>query len=101
VAGGSGYTGKPRPSVIVQSDLYGGLLSVVICPFTSEIEDVITVRPLVAPNPFNGLAAPSRVMVDKVGAVPAARLGRQLGRLGDEDIARIDQALLAFLGLAG
>lgn len=101
VAGGSDYTGKPRPAVIVQSDLYEGLKCVAICPLTSEIEEAIGIRPIVPANADNGLAASSRVMVDKIVTVPRIRLGRQLGALAEGDMARIDQALLTFLGLAG
>ena len=100
VAGGPGYMSKPRPAVIVQSDLYGSVNSVVICPFTRETEETIDVRPLVVPSADNGLSESSRVMLDKITAVPKARLGRQVGTLGAADMARIDQALLTFLGLA-
>ena len=100
VAGGSGYTGKPRPAVIVQSDLHAGLNSVAICPLTSEVGETISIRPLVPSSADNGLASSSRVMVDKVTAVPRSRLGRQLGTLGEADMASVDRALLTFLGLA-
>ena len=40
-------------------------------------------------------------MADKVTTVPRSKLGRRLGRLDDEDILRLNQAILVFLGLAG
>ncbi len=39
-------------------------------------------------------------MVDKVSTVPKAKIGARVGRLDDEDILRLNQALLVFLGLA-
>jgi mRNA interferase MazF len=39
-------------------------------------------------------------MVDKVTTVPKAKIGHLIGRLGDEDIVRLNRALMVFLGLA-
>jgi mRNA interferase MazF len=39
-------------------------------------------------------------MVDKVTTVPKSRIGKRVGRLDDEDVLRLNQAVLVFLGLA-
>jgi mRNA interferase MazF len=39
--------------------------------------------------------------VDKVTTVPKSKLGSRLGRLDDEDVLRLNRAVLVFLGLAG
>jgi mRNA interferase MazF len=39
-------------------------------------------------------------MVDKISTVPKAKVGARIGRLNDEDILRLNQAVLVFLGLA-
>jgi len=39
-------------------------------------------------------------MVDKITTVPKDKLGSLIGRLGDEDMIRLNQAILVFLGLA-
>jgi mRNA interferase MazF len=39
-------------------------------------------------------------MADKITTVPKTRLGRYVGRLSDEDLFRLNQAMLVFLGLA-
>jgi mRNA interferase MazF len=39
-------------------------------------------------------------MVDKVSTVTKDKLGSTIGRLDDEDILRLNQAMLVFLGLA-
>jgi mRNA interferase MazF len=56
-------------------------------------------RPPVEPNDRNGLIATSRLMVDKITTVPKSKVGAQSGRSDDEDILRLNQALLVFLGL--
>jgi mRNA interferase MazF len=38
-------------------------------------------------------------MVDKITTVPKSKLGKRIGRLADQDIVRINQAILVFLGL--
>ena len=39
-------------------------------------------------------------MVDKLTTVPRKRLGSRIGRLADEDMLRLNRAILVFLGLA-
>ena len=38
-------------------------------------------------------------MVDKITTVPKAKVGARVGRLDDEDLMRLNQAVLVFLGL--
>lgn len=40
-------------------------------------------------------------MVDKLTTVPKRKIGEQVGRLDDEDLVRLNRAMLVFLGLAG
>jgi mRNA interferase MazF len=40
-------------------------------------------------------------MADKITTVPKTKLGSRLGRLDDEEILRLNRAMLVFLGLAG
>ena len=54
----------------------------------------------VEPNERNGLRAMCRLMVDKITTVPKSKVGARIGRLDDEDILRLNRALLVFLGLA-
>jgi mRNA interferase MazF len=39
-------------------------------------------------------------MVDKIATVPKSKVGARTGRLDDEDILRLNRAVLVFLGLA-
>jgi mRNA interferase MazF len=97
---GEGYAGKPRPAVIVQDDRFDATASITVCAFTSDPTDAPLFRLLVPPTDTNGLRVASRLMVDKVTTIPKSKLGRQVGRIDDEDLVRLDQALMVFLGLA-
>ena len=96
----SGYAGKPRPAVIVQDDRFDATASVTICVFTTDDTEAPLFRLPVAPNARNGLHSASRLMVDKITTVPRERLADQIGRLDDEDMIRLNRAVLVFLGLA-
>src|SRR5579863_10286848 len=100
VAGGKDYAGKPRPVVIVQDDSFDATDSITICAFTTDETDAPLFRLPVLPNDRNGLRSPCRLMVDKITTVPKSKVGAQVGRLDDEDILRLNQAVLVFLGLA-
>jgi len=39
-------------------------------------------------------------MADKITTVPKARLGDRIGRLTDEDLLRLNGAIVVFLGVA-
>ena len=97
---GQDYAGKPRPVVIVQDDSFDGTDSVTICAFTSDTTEAPLFRLLVEADEGNGLRLASRLMVDKITTVPKSKLGERIGRLADEDILRLNRAMLVFLGLA-
>jgi mRNA interferase MazF len=101
IAGGPDYAGKPRPAVIVQDDRFDATRSVTICGFTSKAADAPLFRVVVEPTDLNGLREPSRLMVDKIMTVPRSRVGKRVGRLDDEEVLRLNRAILVFLGLAG
>ena len=100
-AGGKDYAGKPRPVVIVQDDRFDATESITVCTLTTDPTDAPLFRLPVEPNERNGLRSPCRLMVDKVTTVAKTKLGSQVGRLDDEDILRLNRAMLVFLGLAG
>jgi mRNA interferase MazF len=39
-------------------------------------------------------------MADKLTSVARRKLGKRVGRLGDDDLDRLERAVLIFLGLA-
>ena len=100
VAGGKDYAGKPRPIVIVQDDIFDATDSITICAFTTDETDAPLFRLPVEPNERNGLRTAYRLMANKITTIPKTKVGARVGRLDDEDILRLNQAVLVFLGLA-
>ena len=101
ISGGPTYAGKPRPAVLIQDDNFEGTASVTVCAFTTDPTEAALFRLLVEPTEGNGLRAPSRLMVDKITTVPKAKVGSRVGRLDDQEIVRLNRAIVVFLGLAG
>lgn len=54
----------------------------------------------IEPGESNGLRSPSRLMVDKIATVVKDKVGERIGRLDDDDMVRLNRAILVFLGLA-
>jgi mRNA interferase MazF len=100
VAGGKDYAGKPGPIVIIQDDRFDKTNSVTVCAFTTDPTDAPLFRLLIEPTESNGLRAPSRLMLDKITTVSRSKTGMRIGRLADEDLVRVNRAVLVFLGIA-
>ena len=92
--------GKPRPAVIVQDDRFETPVDVLICPLTSNLIDAPLYRLHVTPTAENGLYVESHVMIDKIGPAPRDKIGRVIGKLTEDEMARLTQAVAAILGLA-
>jgi mRNA interferase MazF len=93
---------KPRPSLVVQSDLVPDTYrTVTLLPITSDIQSAPDVRITLEPTAMNGLRKVSQVMVDKAMTHLRSKLGEVIGALDDENITRINRALALWLGLAG
>jgi len=99
-AGSKDYAGKPRPVVILQDDRFDMTDSITVCAFTTDPTDAPLFRLLIEPNENNGLRAACRLMVDKITTVPKSKIGTRVGRLADEDMVRLNRAVLVFLGIA-
>jgi len=71
----AGDYGKPRPAVVVQSDLFNPThASVVVCLVTSHLVDAPLFRLDVPADSDTGLVKESQVMVDKITAIRADRI---------------------------
>jgi mRNA interferase MazF len=96
----AGDYGKPRPAVIVQSNaIPESHASIVICQMTSELMEA-DFRITIEPGPETGLRVRSQVMADKPVTIRRERIGRRIGQLGIEDMARLNVALALVMGLA-
>jgi mRNA interferase MazF len=92
--------GKPRPALVIQSDLFDSHPSVTILPVTSELRIAPLFRIAVNPGELNGLSKPSQVMVDKPQSVSREKIGAVIGRLDDVTMLAVNRALAVFLGFA-
>lgn len=100
-SGGPDYAGKPRPVVILQSDELSDTKSIITCGLTTQRSPPLYSRPQIEPDPANGLRERSEVMTDKISAVARSKLSERVGVLADEDMERVENALLLVLGFAG
>jgi mRNA interferase MazF len=97
----AGDYGQPRPAVIVQTDAFpNNHASVVACQLTSELAEAPDFRVTIEPKPENGLRLKSQAMADKPVTVRRERIGQKIGRLGNQDMARLGIALALVFGLA-
>ena len=87
--------------MILQDDRFDATASVTICAFTTNPTDAPLFRLLIQPSETNGLRTPSRLMVDKITTVSRTKIGTQVGRLDDQDVLRLNRAVLVFRGIAG
>jgi mRNA interferase MazF len=95
----SGDYGKPRPALIVQSDIYAEHPSLTVLPLTSELHDMPLLRVTVEPGGTTGLRLRSQVMMDKATTIPRGKAGSRIGELDEAALAHVSRALAAFLGV--
>lgn len=93
-----GDCGKPRPALVIQSDLFDEHPSVTVLPVTSAFREAPLFRLDVLPNAENGLRLPSQIMVDKVQTVSRHQIGKTLGRVDDATLLAVNRAMAVFLG---
>ncbi|HQU79075.1 MAG TPA: type II toxin-antitoxin system PemK/MazF family toxin [Azonexus sp.] len=95
-----GAYGKPRPALVIQSDLFNEHPSVTVLPITSELRATPLFRITIEPDAGNGLRQASQVMVDKAQTVPREKIGESFGRLSNESLLAVNRALAVFFGFA-
>lgn len=95
-----GEYGKPRPALVVQSDLFVKHPSVTVIPLTTDLQEVPLFRVAVEPSGANGLSTPSQVMVDKIQTVSRGHAREIIGRLSSREMLAIERAMALFLGFA-
>jgi len=100
VAARGAYIGKPRPALVVQSDLFNPThASVTVCPITSDCVDAPLFRLTLPPGSRTGLKGVSQVMIDKIVSVPRAAIASEIGECDAWELAAVDDSLRRWLGL--
>ncbi|ODT47518.1 type II toxin-antitoxin system PemK/MazF family toxin [Devosia sp. 63-57] len=93
-----GDLGKPRPALILQSDLFSETGSVVLVPITSTVVESM-IRLTVQPKPGNGLRELSQIMTDRITTTGRVKVGQVIGRLDQETMQEVSKRLTLFIGL--
>ena len=102
LAAAGGDYGKPRPWVVVQSDLFldDGYPSVTLCPITTFDGNEKDFRVKIEASRENGLRKPSIIMTDKTQSVDMVRVRARIGTVDRDVLRSLDTALRVWLGLA-
>ncbi len=95
-----GDYGKPRPALVIQSNLFAIHPSMTILPLTSELRETPIFRVRVQPDVSNGLSVPSDVMIDKLHTVARDKIRETIGSIGDEHLIEVERAIAVWLGIA-
>lgn len=100
LAAAAGDYGKPRPWLVVQTDVYNQSArpgSILACPFTTHDEPA-TYR-ISMDLPSGDSQRRSWVMVDKLMAIKRERIGAKIGTASMSQLAAVEGAMAALLGL--
>ncbi len=92
-----GDYGKPRPALVIQSDLFEEHPSLTALRITSHLVDARLLR--VGIGPESGLDRPSQIQIDKAQTPRRTRIGMVIGRADDATLRAVNRALSVFLGL--
>jgi mRNA interferase MazF len=96
----SGDYGKPRPAVVVQTDVFNrSHASITVCPITTHLEDAPLFRLPLEPSGENGLRATSQIMIDKISTLRIEKVHQRIGHLTELQIDEINHALKRWLDL--
>ena len=95
-----GDYGKPRPALVVQSDMFNQThASIVICPISSDLTGLSLFRVALETSEGCGVRTDSEVMVDKITVTKRARIKLRIGHISRARMALIDSALRTWLEL--
>lgn len=92
--------GKPRPALVIQSDLFRDHSTITVLPIISTLVSAPLLRVTVHPTPENGLQKTSQVMVDKAITVKQEKIGPAFGRIDANGLIEIERTLAVLLGIA-
>ena len=95
-----GDFGKPRPALVIQSDIFNEHATVTVLLVSSTLVDAPLLRVTIRPSHANGLQKPSQVMVDKAMTVKRDKIGTAFGVASDSELLEVGRCLAVFLGIA-
>lgn len=94
----NGDYGKPRPAVVVQSDVFNDIHeSITIYPMTTYLDEAPLFRLLLSPGKQNGLKTASQIMVDKITTIKRDKIHQKIGALTKDQINKLNEAIMLWL----
>jgi mRNA interferase MazF len=93
------YTGKPRPALVLQADLFSGTDSTVVCLIASTRRDAPMLRAPLPADERTGLQHPSWVQIEKVTAVARQQIGQRIGSADNAAMLEVARKLTVLLGI--
>lgn len=94
-----GDAAKPRPALVIQSDHFADLPTLVVLPLTSTLLELPLVRVTVEPSPPTGLQQRSQVMISRPQVMPRTKAGGVIGCLDDAKLLEVTRRLAGLLGI--
>ena len=94
-----GDFGKPKPAVVVQSDLFSEHATVTVLPVTSTLLEAPLLRLDLESYAENSLKKTSQIMVDKIMTIRRVKVGQRIGAVSEEQLLQISRSLALFLGI--
>ena len=96
-----GINGKPRPWLVVQTDLLNkNLFTVLASPLTSDIKfEQEDFRPIIKPKNTNNLEKVSQAMLDRISTLNTKDIIRKIGSLEKKELQELNTALVFVLGI--
>jgi mRNA interferase MazF len=94
-----GEFGKPRPALVVQSDLFAGHSTITVLLLTSSLVDAPLLRVTLEPDANNGLQKQSQVMIDKTMTIRREKIGEAFGFLNNEVMQTTRRLQAVFLNI--
>ena len=96
-----GDFGKPRPALVLQSDVFSNIHETVsVALLSSNLIQAPIFRLNVMPDDRNGLTRECQIQIDKIMSVRKEKIGKVIGTLDDTMLVRVNRALALWLGLA-
>lgn len=91
---------KTRPALILQNDIANEFSPItIVAAITSQFDDTLYPIEVLIQPPEGGLSVKSVVLLNQIRAIDKQRLIRRLGKLTDETMAQVNQAIQISLGL--
>ncbi|RXD07673.1 type II toxin-antitoxin system PemK/MazF family toxin [Sphingomonas sp. UV9] len=90
---------KPRPFLVVQSDVFSDHATISLCPLTSVMSDTNLFRVSLEASPETGLDRDSEIQVDKLETLDRNEIVKIIGTIPITTMTRVDDALRRWLEL--